>query len=381
MQDFYHQPMLMTLVNSVNTDDADLKIYFQQILAIGRGQVSAKVWTEAKNELWEELQTEPPFLYEVKGKVQIAKADIDALTARDVWREVYNFESAGGGEIEVLVRPGNHQEIAFKMKTASKPFALIKIGDITGWLKEQLTGFDYIETLDTESFFAGLNDTDSSINILMGSRTFYEGWDSNRPNVINFVNIGTGEDAKKFIMQAVGRGVRVQSWNRERRRFAELYESFPDKALFRKLRDNAVYPETLYVLGTNREALQFVLSELQKEKPATQDFLNLELNPSVSKSLLLVPEYRDHGIPLMEERAPSKFEIAEPDLDLLDGDGFHLMQGLFSTRSSSAWMPHLTQRWVSGLNRCLRPPVISASHSCVVMVSISLAVMNAAPPP
>ena len=373
--------MLMTLVNSVNTDDADLKIYFQQILAIGRGQVSAKVWTEAKNELWEELQTEPPFLYEVKGKVQIAKADIDALTARDVWREVYNFESAGGGEIEVLVRPGNHQEIAFKMKTASKPFALIKIGDITGWLKEQLTGFDYIETLDTESFFAGLNDTDSSINILMGSRTFYEGWDSNRPNVINFVNIGTGEDAKKFIMQAVGRGVRVQSWNRERRRFAELYESFPDKALFRKLRDNAVYPETLYVLGTNREALQFVLSELQKEKPATQDFLNLELNPSVSKSLLLVPEYRDHGIPLMEERAPSKFEIAEPDLDLLDGDGFHLMQGLFSTRSSSAWMPHLTQRWVSGLNRCLRPPVISASHSCVVMVSISLAVMNAAPPP
>jgi hypothetical protein len=316
--DFYHHPMLMTLVNSVNTDDADLKIYFQQILAIGRGQVSARVWTEAKNELWEELQTEPPFLYEVKGKVQIAKADIEALSARDVWREVYNFESTGGGEIEVLVRPGNHQEIAFKMKTSSKPFALIKIGDITGWLKEQLTGFDYIETLDTESFFAGLNDTDSSINILMGSRTFYEGWDSNRPNVINFVNIGTGDDAKKFIMQSVGRGVRVQSWNRERRRFDQLYESFPDKALFRKLRDNAVYPETLYVLGTNREALQFVLSELQKEKPAKQDFLKLELNPTVSKSLLLVPEYRDHGIPLMEERTPSKFEITEPDLNLLD---------------------------------------------------------------
>src|SRR5439155_492251 len=164
-----------------------------------------------------------------------------------------------------------------------------------GWLREHLTGFDYIETLDTESFFAGLNDPDSSINILMGSRRFYEGWDSNRPNVINFVNIGMGDDARKFIMQSVGRGVRVQTWNRERRRFTELYESFPDTALFRKLKDNAVYPETLYVLGTNREALRFVLEELQKEKPVTQAILQLELNPNASKTLLLVPEYRDLG--------------------------------------------------------------------------------------
>src|SRR5439155_18005210 len=103
--DFYHHPMLLTLVNSVNTEDADLKLYFQQILAIGRGKVSEKVWQEAKAELWEELKDEPPFLYE-KGKVQIARADIESLSARDVWREVYNFESAGGGEIEVVVRPG-----------------------------------------------------------------------------------------------------------------------------------------------------------------------------------------------------------------------------------------------------------------------------------
>ena len=31
----------------------------------------------------------------------------------------------------------------------------------------------------------------------MGSRAFYEGWDSNRPNVMNFINIGS-RDAKKF---------------------------------------------------------------------------------------------------------------------------------------------------------------------------------------
>ncbi len=317
---FYHHPMLLALVNSVNTEDADLKLYFEQILAIGRGDVKATMWQQAKAELWEELKDEPEFLYEDRRKLSITKEDLDAVTVQDVWRTVYNCESEGG-EIEVLVRPGNKQEIAFKMKTASRPFALIKIGDVTGWLREKLTGFEYVETLETESFFKDLNAPDSSINILMGSRSFYEGWDSNRPNVINFVNIGVGEDAKKFILQAVGRGVRVQSWKGERRRFEELSEDFENRKLFRDLKPGTVHPETLYVLGTSREALRVVLEELKKEKPDLQMFLRLELNPQVAKRLLLVPQYRDKGTPLIEERVPSKFEIAGDDFGLLDSYG------------------------------------------------------------
>jgi len=319
-ESFYHHPMLLTLVNSVNTEDADLKLYFEQILAIGRGDVKPTMWQQAKAELWEELKDEPEFLYEDRRKLTITKEDLEALTVQDVWRTVYNCESEGG-EIEVLVRPGNKQEIAFKMKTSAKPFALIKIGDVTGWLREKLTGFEYIETLETESFFKDLNAPDSSINILMGSRSFYEGWDSNRPNVINFVNIGVGDDAKKFILQAVGRGVRVQSWKGERRRFEELSEDFENKKLFRDLKPGTVHPETLYVLGTSREALKVVLEELKKEKPDMQQFLRLELNKEAGKRLLLVPQYRDKGTPLIEERVPSKFEIAGDDFNLLESYG------------------------------------------------------------
>lgn len=319
-ESFYHHPMLLTLVNSVNTEDADLKLYFEQILAIGRGDVKPTMWQQAKAELWEELKEEPEFLYEDRRKLTISKEDLDALTVQDVWRTVYNCESEGG-EIEVLVRPGNKQEIAFKMKTAARPFALIKIGDVTGWLREKLTGFEYIETLEKESFFKDLNAPDSSINILMGSRSFYEGWDSNRPNVINFVNIGVGDDAKKFILQAVGRGVRVQSWKGERRRFEELSEDFENKKLFRDLKPGTLHPETLYVLGTSREALKVVLEELKKEKPDMQQFLRLELNKEAGKRLLLVPQYRDKGTPLIEERVPSKFEIAGDDFNLLESYG------------------------------------------------------------
>jgi len=313
----YHHPLLLALVNSVNTEDADLKLYFQQLIAIGRGEVPAPMWTAARNELWEELATEPHYLYEDQRRLRVAQADIMDIRPADIWRDVYNSESGKAGDIEVLVRPGNIREIAFKLKTSEKPFALIKIGDITKWLKESLTGFDAIETLEDESFFAQLNQADSSINILMGSRSFYEGWDSNRPNVINFVNIGTGEDARKFIIQSVGRGVRIQSWGGARKRLEELREEFDDKDLFRRLREKAEAPETLYVLGTNRDALNVVLEELKKEKPLLQDFLRLELNPDAGKRLLLVPEYRNQSKPLIEDQAPSKFEITPDDFALV----------------------------------------------------------------
>ena len=319
--DLYHHPMLLTLVNSVNTEDADLKLYFEQILAIGRGKVEAETWEQAKEELWDEFEKELELLYEGGRKIQIAEKDIINLGPADVWREVYNFDSSKGGDVEVLVRPGNRKEIAFKMKTSERPFALIKIGDISGWMKEELTGFDTIETLEDESFFDGLNDPSSSINILMGSRTFYEGWDSNRPNVINFVNIGTSNDAKKFIMQSVGRGVRVQSWKDKRKRLEELHDDFDDSTRFRKLKAAAIPPETLYVLGTNREALRIVLEELEKEKSQRGGLLKLELNPDAKKRLLLIPEYRKADKLLIEERELSKFEMADEDISLLETYG------------------------------------------------------------
>ena len=312
----YHHPMLLALVNSVNTDDADLKLYFEQILAIGRGKVAKKVWEDAKQELWLELKEEPAFLYEDRRKLHIEKEDIASLSVEDVWREVYNFESKQGGEIEVLVRPGNRKELAFQMKASGKPFALIKIGDVTDWLKEHLSGFEYIETFDTDSFFKGLNAPESSINILMGSRSFYEGWDSHRPNVINFVNIGTGETAKKFIMQSVGRGVRVRSWRGARQRLEERLDDFDDKNLFRSLRPLSVYPETLYVLGTNRDALNVVLGNLKSEKPDMQHFLELQVNPDTEKHLLLIPRYLENGTPIVDTRAPTRFELTEPDFEL-----------------------------------------------------------------
>lgn len=75
------------------------------------------------------------------------------------------------------------------------------------------------------------------------------------------------------------------------------------------------------MLGTNRDALQVVLEELKKEKPSALGLLNLAANPDVPKRLLLVPEYREHGVPLIDQRAPAKFQINAEDYQLLEGYG------------------------------------------------------------
>ena len=52
---------------------------------------------------------------------------------------------------------------------------------------------------------------------MMGSKVFSEGWDSNRVNFINFINIGS-KKAKKYVLQTIGRGVRIEPFKDVRKR-------------------------------------------------------------------------------------------------------------------------------------------------------------------
>jgi hypothetical protein len=55
----YHRPLLLTLVNSVNTEDADLKRFFRELERAGKGEVADGVWQAAKKELLDELSQRP----------------------------------------------------------------------------------------------------------------------------------------------------------------------------------------------------------------------------------------------------------------------------------------------------------------------------------
>jgi len=314
--DLYHKPLLLTLVNSVNIEDADLKLFFRELERIGKGKVSKTIWNSAIKEFYDELKDEPEFMFE-HNKLKIDEKTFKTLRHEDVLGEVYN--SKGTGEIEILIRPSNRQELAFKLKVSDRPFALIKIGDVSGWLKEELAGYEINERFDDEGYFENLNKEDSEINILMGSRSFYEGWDSNRPNVINFINIGIGVDAKKFILQSVGRGIRIEPITNTRKRLLQAYNAKEiNEDFFSALKDKVLPIETLFIFGTNRSALETVIKELEQEKKKEGEAeLSLFMNEDVKKHKLLIPTYKLADHPLIKERDIAKFEITKNDYEIL----------------------------------------------------------------
>lgn len=316
-KDLYHNPLLLTLVNSINTVDADLKLFFRELEKIGKQEVEQEVFDNALNELWEELKKEPEFMFEDGRRMKIDEKIFKNITKDDILNYVYNSNTSG--EIEILRRRTDKKELAFKLKTSDRPFALIKIGDISEWLKEELAGYEVQERFEDESYFENLNKEDSEINILMGSRAFYEGWDSNRPNVINYINIG-GTDAKKFVLQSVGRGVRIEPVEDKRKRLIELYNANEiDDEIFNNIKEKVLAIETLFIFGTNRNALEEVIKQLEREKKWEYEAdMPLFINEQTIKYKLLIPSYRKADAPLVKKNKLKNFEISEIDFNLVN---------------------------------------------------------------
>ncbi|HNB41896.1 MAG TPA: hypothetical protein PLG52_10380, partial [Anaerolineales bacterium] len=306
------------LVNSVNTEEADLKLFFRELERIGKGEISTQAFTAAKQALKAELESEPEWLYEEK-KFALDQALFNSLNIKDVYKYIFNAESKG--DIEVLVRPSNDKELAFKLKTSAAPFALIKIGQTTEWMKDFLAGYEIVQGFEDESFFARLNEEDSEINLLMGSRSFYEGWDSNRPNVITFINIGTGSEARKFVLQSVGRGVRIEPMKGKRKRLENLHNANEvDDMLFGQAKPFLAAVQSLFIFGTKREALETIFEGLAQEKEKEEGVeLELSVNPdAISNYPVLIPVYRKlNGHLLVEQHDPRKFEIQASESALL----------------------------------------------------------------
>ncbi len=141
---------------------------------------------------------------------QKAKAIYDEIV-----RQVFH---AAPGEtlraVELKVAAG---EIGLRAGDKNPYFGVINIGDVAGLielLKKQ--GIPCSEENISGSLFDRINDPDSTVNILIGSRKFMEGWDSFRVASMGLMNIGKGEGAQ--IIQLFGRGVRLWGKNRSLKR-------------------------------------------------------------------------------------------------------------------------------------------------------------------
>lgn len=311
----YHNPLLLTLVNSVSAEDSDLYLFFNELKKIATNKFSKKLFEESKKILQNDLYNNQ--LTEFEKSEVLSNVEINSIkdiTIEDVWHYVFNTKSSG--EFEVKRNPRNNQELSFRVKSGahSEPFALIKIGDVKEFEKNNLGSYDIEEDFDDESLFENLDN--SSVNILMGSRAFYEGWDSNRPNIINFVNIGTQSEAKKFILQSIGRGIRIEPIKNNRKRLLPLINDGIEieEKLSKKSKD--VKPlETLFVFGTNQKAILSVLETLKGEQLEEEHQLSL-FDKFIHNHSLFVPTYKTAKE--NNQRKLKKLKIHEDDFAVFD---------------------------------------------------------------
>ncbi|TPH73935.1 restriction endonuclease subunit R [Helicobacter pylori] len=324
IESYFHDPLMLVFTHSVNVKNSDAEIFFKTLARVIENDGGSD-FLKAKEDLLEELM-KPEFLFsdnkDKDYKVHVFKEGLKSMDFKGLKEEVFY---ANNGHIEVIINPKNNQEIAFKLNTSDKVFCLIRIGDITEWICEKLKSVKVVSknlSFKEESYFSQIDR--SSINILVGSRTFETGWDSTRPSVILFLNIGLDDDAKKLVKQSFGRGVRIESVKNQRQRLAYLDI---DEAIKENLKPNAAMLETLFVIPTNHASLEAIL-KIQKESEnrgeSRGSWREIKLEKTPIKHTLFVPCYKKEQTSILDLPENASFKMSEKNFKDLK-EYFNLM--------------------------------------------------------
>lgn len=180
--------------------------------------------------------------------------------AETILSKVFN----GIGNIEAFQVKQAEGEIALKTKTSDQYFAVINIGDVPKYAKTLEADTEGELTIQDDNFsnslFQAISETNSTINILIGSKKFIEGWNSWRVSSMGLMNMGKSEGAQ--IIQLFGRGVRLKGKNLTLKR-EEASTPYHIRAL-----------QTISIMGLNASYMNRFLTEIEKEVP---DYTNIPI--------------------------------------------------------------------------------------------------------
>lgn len=131
---------------------------------------------------------------------------VDDLYA-DILLRVFNAPARQ--RLKLVNLKSSKGELALRVGDAD-PFGLINIGDDAGFfgMAEAVAAFDSERDDFGGALFDTLNNKNSRLNVLIGSRKFTEGWSSWRVSTMGLLNMGQGEGSQ--IIQLFGRGVRLK---------------------------------------------------------------------------------------------------------------------------------------------------------------------------
>lgn len=163
----------------------------------------------------------------------------------DLYEKVFN----GRGKLRILEIKRTEGEFGLRLGENAY-FGVVNIGDVSAFkklLKEK--GFEIEQDAISDSLFDSIKRENSTINILIGSKKFIEGWDTWRVSCMGLLNIGKGEGPQ--IIQLFGRGVRLKGKNLSLKRSGN-----PEISIL----------ETLNIYGISADYIGKFLEAIKKEE-------------------------------------------------------------------------------------------------------------------
>ncbi|MCK8826094.1 DEAD/DEAH box helicase family protein [Fuchsiella alkaliacetigena] len=204
----------------------------------------------------------------------------EKLTGEEIYQgmmEIIFNTSSQAGNLELHKIQNGDGELGLKLKGVEDYFALINIGNASklGNILED-NGFIVKEDDFSSSLFLNINNKNSNINMLIGSKKFTEGWNSFRVSNIGLLNMGRTEGSQ--IIQLFGRGVRLKGLNNSLKRSA-FFNS-------RNHPDYIALLETLNIFGIKANYMEQFKEYLEEEGIDTKSKEEVRLPIKENKEFL-----------------------------------------------------------------------------------------------
>lgn len=283
------KPLMVFVGNKVADDNSDILAVVQQLaFFVNKPQTVQKWLKDLLSDNAQLLNDKNQHIF--KGRFVPLLSFVDDVQGlyQDMLRKI--FGSSHASRLRLTHLKKSDGELALSLGEHGTKFGVINIGDASGLLKTAQENFaDEFDAVSDEfngGLFAQINEHQSPVNILIGSRKFTEGWSSWRVSTMGLLNMGKGEGSQ--IIQLFGRGVRLKGrdWSLKR----SVPNVRPKGVFLEKL-------ETLNIFGINADYMEVFRGYLADEDIATSDEI-LMLDFPVQKRL---PSVKLKTLQLKEE--------------------------------------------------------------------------------
>jgi len=205
---------------------------------------------------------------------------------------IFHLEKLRGVSGEIRLRLGDND-----------PFGVINVGDDSALLKLCGEHGFTTDTIDfSDSLFHGITKPDSTINLLIGSKKFTEGWNCWRVSTMGLMNVGRGEGSE--IIQLFGRGVRLKGYEMSLKRSSFHKEGY----LKMHAPEHISILETLNIFGIRANYMKQFKEYLDKEGVSTKKKAPLVLKMPVIRN----SEYKKYGLHSLRVKDGEDFKKVGP---------------------------------------------------------------------